>query len=316
MLEQISLNVHYLDVNIKVENECLLLDIYYKPTIAFSYLKYNSCHPKHTRNNLARSLAKRIVQIVSENREARLDDLKNHLHKIGHPIEIIEEAFLKTMTPSKKPNEGEAITFNRTFNPSHIIDLRIFRNSINDLYCPKMLKAFQKKWVLCTTRQPQNLRDVLTKANFVLTPTPNEPKRIGLFPCGKCSLCRVGYVKYAREFTFKTGNGKMITWTYNRYFSCNSINVLYIVICVNCRDQFYLGKTIDGKQRCRKHASDVRHPENSNCRHCAEHIRTCSVTLVEPYFSFFPFFYVDNAELRHFMERRFINRWHPPLNGQ
>ena len=29
VLEQISLNVHYLDVNIKVENECLLLDIYY-----------------------------------------------------------------------------------------------------------------------------------------------------------------------------------------------------------------------------------------------------------------------------------------------
>ena len=47
------------------------------------------------------------------------------------------------------------------------------------------------------------------------------------------------------------------------------INVLYILICNNC-DYFYLGKTIDFKQRIRKHKSDVKHPQNSTCRECAE----------------------------------------------
>ena len=52
-------------------------------------------------------------------------------HKRGHPLTIIEEAFLKTMTPSKKPNEGEAITFNRTFNPSHIEGARLYSDTLS-----------------------------------------------------------------------------------------------------------------------------------------------------------------------------------------
>ena len=60
-------------------------------------------------------------------------------------------------------------------------------------------------------------------------------------------------------------------------------------MCNNC-DYFYLGKTIDFKQRIRKHKSDVKHPQNSTCRKCAEHLRDC-------------------AKLE-----RFIIKWKPRLN--
>ena len=50
---------------------------------------------------------------------------------------------------------------------------------------------------------------------------------------------------------------------------------LYILICKNCY-YFYLGKTVDFKQRIRKHKSDVKHPQNSTCRECAEHLRDCA----------------------------------------
>ena len=63
---------------------------------------------------------------------------------------------------------------------------------------------------------------------------------------------------------------------------CDSKDVLYILICNNC-DYFYLGKTIDFKQRIRKHKSDVKHPQNSTCRECAEHLRDCAK--IEPFFS-------------------------------
>ena len=51
---------------------------------------------------------------------------------------------------------------------------------------------------------------------------------------------------------------------------------------------FYLGKTIDFKQRIRKHKSDVKHPQNSTCRECAEQLRDCAK--IEPFFQIYPFF--------------------------
>ena len=63
-----------------------------------------------------------------------------------------------------------------------------------------------------------------------------------------------------------------MTSKYNRIFDCDSKDVLYILICNNC-DYFYLGKTIDFKQRIRKHKADVKQPQNRTFRECAEHLR-------------------------------------------
>ena len=60
----------------------------------------------------------------------------------------------------------------------------------------------------------------------------------------------------------------------------------YILICNNC-DYFYLGKTIGFKQRICKHKSDVKPPQNSTCRECAEHLRGCAK--IEPFFRFIRF---------------------------
>ena len=55
------------------------------------------------------------------------------------------------------------------------------------------------------------------------------------------------------------------------FFSCDSKDVLYILICNNC-DFFYIGQTKELKQRTRKHKSDVIYPNNSNCKKCSEHL--------------------------------------------
>ena len=54
-------------INIKLH-----FDVYNKPRYSFSYLHYKSCHPPHTKNNIALSLARIcancIVRIVTDNR--------------------------------------------------------------------------------------------------------------------------------------------------------------------------------------------------------------------------------------------------------
>ena len=315
ILEQIAQRAHYLDIHMQVVGDEIKFDIYFKPTNSFTYLKYDSCHPLHTRKNLATSLARRIVQIVSENREGRLTELTEHLQARGHPLNTIQDALWKLMSPAPEPPTGEPITFVRTYNPQLVLDHNLIRNCFQNSRSKEIKKAFQKKYVLCTTRQPPNLKQMLTKAAFTMNPVPREPKRVGLVPCGQCKVCRLGYISPATSFSFTLyGKRRRITWSYNRLFTCKSMNILYFVQCANC-PKYYVGKTKDGKHRCQKHASDVRLPANSNCRECSEHLRECS-GLVEPYFRYFPFYYVDNPDQRHFIERRFIELWRPPLNDK
>ena len=64
------------------------------------------------------------------------------------------------------------------------------------------------------------------------------------------------------------------------------VKMFYILICNNC-DYFYLGKATDFKQRIRKHKSDVKDPQNSICKVCAEQLSDCAK--IEPFFQIYPF---------------------------
>ena len=76
LFEKLTTDINFLDINIKIVGNQLYFDIYYKPTNSFSYLKYNSCHPSQTKSNISLSLARRIIRIVTENRDYRLEEIR------------------------------------------------------------------------------------------------------------------------------------------------------------------------------------------------------------------------------------------------
>ena len=76
LFEKLTTDINFLDINIKIVDNQLHFDIYHKPTNSFSYLKYNSCHPSHTKSNISLSLARRIIRIVTENRDYRLEEIR------------------------------------------------------------------------------------------------------------------------------------------------------------------------------------------------------------------------------------------------
>ena len=78
IFENPSKSLHFLDINIRIVENNLVFDIHYKPTNSFHYLTYTSFHPPHTKKNIS-SLAKRVVSIVTNNREDQLNELKEHL---------------------------------------------------------------------------------------------------------------------------------------------------------------------------------------------------------------------------------------------
>ena len=76
IFENPSKSLIFLDINLQIVENNLVFCIYYIPTNSFNYLTYTSCHPSHTKNNIPLSLAKRIVSIVTNNKEKQLKELK------------------------------------------------------------------------------------------------------------------------------------------------------------------------------------------------------------------------------------------------
>ena len=73
----------------------LHFNVYHRPTNSFSYLHYKRCHPLHTKTNIVLSIAKGIVQIITDHKTNQLQKLKDHLLKRKQPEKKIDYSFTK-----------------------------------------------------------------------------------------------------------------------------------------------------------------------------------------------------------------------------
>ena len=97
-------------------------------------------------NNIALSLARCIVRIVTDNINNRLQELKGHLLKRKHPEEIIDYSFTKLFQSRKhKNNDKNVITFTRAYNPNHQFSFNKFKNSIKNTTNTELQKPFNDK---------------------------------------------------------------------------------------------------------------------------------------------------------------------------
>ena len=176
-----------------------------------------------------------------------------------------------------------------------------------------MKKAFHQYDVVIGYKQPKSLRNVLIRSRFPCSqPILNNNERVGLFHCTRsCTYHTKGYFIECRSFRF--GKFRQFEWIYTRYFDCNSKNVIYVLKCYYCWE-FYIGETGDLKKRTVKHKSDILHPHNSNCKKLSFHLHQ-HANLGEPFFQIYPIYYVDDTQRRRFIEKRFIHKYHPTLNG-
>ena len=51
IFKELTKNISFLDINLKITNNKLHFDVYHIPANSFSYLHEKSCHPQHTKNN-------------------------------------------------------------------------------------------------------------------------------------------------------------------------------------------------------------------------------------------------------------------------
>ena len=93
-------SVHYLDVNVMVGSDReFITDLYIKPTDTHQFLLASSCHPSHTKRNIAYSQALRICRICSSRALAmsRCDDLEVFLVRRGRSKKKVRKGINKAL---------------------------------------------------------------------------------------------------------------------------------------------------------------------------------------------------------------------------
>ena len=165
------------------------------------------------------------------------------------------------------------------------------RNKEDDL---ENLSIIQRK------RQAPNLKKILTKGEF-------SQKQVGVFKCPKrCECC--ASLLLGNSYTFKNVDK---AFNLKAHFSCDSSNLLCIVICSTCGEE-YTSETGIGKtklrDRVRVYRQHIRQPEHQNLK-VEEHLRTCG----KGTFKIFPLLQMRSSEidLRRSYDRNFMKNTRP-----
>ena len=151
-------------------------------------------------------------------------------------------------------------------------------------------------------RQAPNLERLLCKSKFM----PVE-EHFHVSSCGKNCVC-CPYLLKATSYLFK-GVNKVFFLKNN--FNCESRNLIYVVICQGCQEE-YIGETgCLVKERISVYRQHIRQSKYQQIK-VEEHFRVCS----SGEFQMFPFLQIkqENKLLRKAYEDYFIDRFKPLLN--
>ena len=181
--------MNFLDIQMIVQNDKIITDIYFKPTDTQSYVPFKSAHPRHTLINIPYNLARRLCTIVDEKTTltTRLKELKDTLRHLGYPKTLIDNGLKKATeipqeqlrTPKEKTQERNILTLVSTNNPRNPNFYPIIKESISVLNAsPKMKRELNKTKLIPSKRQPQNLKRILTRAKFISQVTVNDTPKL------------------------------------------------------------------------------------------------------------------------------------------
>ena len=326
--EQSDTGVSFLNLYIYKENGKIKSDVFYKDTDSHDYLPFNSCHPRHIKTNIPGNLARMICTIVDDpvRKEHRLHELKQWLRIAGYPKGLVNNQiskfkhkdvnFLRNKVAHEKSDS--LLVYIQKHNPKNPYVYNYLRNAFNSLISmPKYSEIFKNTKLIKSVRQPPNLGRMLQKHDIFIDNTPNGVLKCNQKVCGTCDyLLETDTVHFHNMETNVKTVFKIL-----RPFSCLSKNLIYNIICRGCLKDFYLGQTVQLRQRVTKHKFDLRHIDEKMAKRefimkIHMHLRNCAVSVVPPFY-IVPFYQVKQKTLtaRLTVENYFIRKFNPTLNG-
>ena len=201
-MEASKISVNFLDTTVKIVDNSIATDLYCKPTDAHNYLMFSSAHPKSCKQSIPYSQFLRVRRICST-----LDDydkhskmLGTHFLRRGYPLHIIEQAVIKARRLDRnallatKPNnpssdKDDKVILTTTYNPYDNTVRNLSKKNWDILGKSTNTTFLHEKKLMTAYRRPQNLRDLLVRANCQIkqpqtaskTPSSMQPSILDAF---------------------------------------------------------------------------------------------------------------------------------------
>ncbi|CAJ0965350.1 unnamed protein product [Ranitomeya imitator] len=159
-------------------------------------------------------------------------------------VEDIDRETMLNKASSNRVSSEEHITFTTTYSPQFKEITDIIRKRIPMLSQDKKLNQILSKPVRYIAKKAPSLNNILSPSLFV-----SEDKRLkekenwlstkGTYKCGHniCTCCK--YMVNSKEFHSSVTKK---TYKINHYINCNTSNVVYLINCTTCEQQ-YVGCT-------------------------------------------------------------------------
>ena len=313
-MEKSESEIAFLDIKISIQNNKIQTDIYYKPTDTHQYLTFNSCHPRHTKISIPYGEARRLCTIIDDPkiRDIRLQEMKHFFLSRGYPNKLIEDSIAKAcsipqtiLRQQKEKVKEDILPFVFTHNPNNPNFVPIIQSTIEVLKSdPHMNKVLNSTKFIPSKRQAPSLGKILVRAKL-----PQHIKNPGSFKCNDKRCCNCPYMKEGDTIHIKaTGR----TFKIQEHLTCKSPNVIYLITCNGCQEQ-YVGLTSNAlSARFRVHRQHINNPIYRKIG-VSEHLDNCSSLKLK--FTVTPFYKTSSDKDKSYAkEQLFIKQFKPSLN--
>ena len=263
-----TIQVSFLDTVVKINSDnALYTDLYCKPTDTHSYLRFNSCHPKHVTKGLPYSQFLRLRRICSNYTDFFIHSLRMVRDFVDrdYPAELVLGSLLKvadldrdellTSSPDSKSNDTDGINLYLivNYNPANPPIQDIVLKHWPTLGRSSATRPLVNAKIIFGHRRPPNLKDNLIRSRLPPGPddiTPDWPTCKSGARCRHCPRLN----KSGKITSHSTG--RSFTSTFNA--CCQSKNLIYCISCNLCGIQ-YVGQTITPLMtRINNHLSTIR----------------------------------------------------------
>ena len=316
-------SIPFLDVMVIKNGTTITTDVYSKPTDTKNYLLFSSCHPRHVKTGVPKTLATRLVTIINDEStlNKRLEELKKDLLGRGYPEQIITHGITLARSKNRdtllqrhesnatKPkDQKESLPLVTTYNPKQFNLYNLVNNTINTLSNDERLRSLVPKLKLINSRrQGPNLKSLLTKAKF----SENSSMMANNYSVNKCSDPKCGTCEVLLEGSSYKLKESGHTLTVNDDLTCKAQYVIYVIKCQGCHSD-YIGSTKNLRHRVALHKSQIKCDYNRNCP-VSGHLADCG----RGKFKIFPFLKISSANDTYMRETEFklIRNYKPLLNS-
>ena len=306
----------FLDIRILKTKVGFETVIYTKETDTDSTLNFNSLHPRHTREDTAFNLARRVRTLTDDDRQCQVQmgALMTKLKNSDYPPGLIRTAVSSAMELNPKDlrmtkvssnKDVELLTFVHTFDPTLPQITSEVKQLISRIFSSKELKPiFGGIELIDSLREPLNLTRILQHSKF--DENPEEVNGSGVVKCGLqgCRSCEE--ILQVDELYFPNSD---VTFKIKAKMQCISRNVIYAIFCQNC-GQSYIGETVNFRERMNGHRNKsttsayIGAEVSRHLHNCGGGFRSCPIFKVR-----------DETKIsRLVMEDIFIKMLKPDLN--